>query len=84
MKGLFGDELPDVDPRASNDFAHPARPGTGPAGKACRDCAHLRKREASRAYYKCGLVKPTHGPGTDIRLRDAACMFFDDQGGVTR
>lgn len=51
-----------------------ARPGGGPAGESCRTCACLKATGYNRkTYYKCALVKPTGGPGTDIRLKSPAC-----------
>lgn len=50
--------------------------GGGPAGKKCADCAHLRAHRRTKTFYKCGLKKITHGPGTDIGYRDPACADF--------
>lgn len=77
MKDLFGVEVPDVDPPPRTDWAHPAKPGTGPEGKTCKTCDHLRVNAMSKNYYKCGLIKATGGPGTDIHLKDAACAYYD-------
>jgi hypothetical protein len=53
-------------------------PGAGPAGMKCKDCAHFRRvAGGSRTFFKCGLVKPTGGPGTDIRMGIPACEFFE-------
>ena len=76
MKDLFGEEIIEHAP-ARRDHAHAARPGTGPLGQFCRDCASLRcHTPGGRRYYKCGLVAMTAGPATDIRLKDPACQFF--------
>ena len=58
---------------------HAGIPGTGPEGETCGTCAHCaRLNHAANAYHKCLLCRPrwTHGPGTDIRKRDAACSFW--------
>lgn len=36
-----------------------------------------RCREFAKRYWKCGLVKATGGPGTDIRLKWAACSRWE-------
>jgi hypothetical protein len=76
MTDLFGDIIPLVE-NVRPDLAHPARPGSGPSGKTCKDCRHRVVREMSRRYQKCGLMSLSHGPATDIRLRDAACSCFE-------
>lgn len=49
-------------------------PGSGPAGETCRSCAHYcRVQGGVKTYPKCGLVKWSHGPGTDIKARAPAC-----------
>lgn len=47
--------------------------GSGPAGETCGSCAKCYRVEFSKVYWKCALVKPTCGPGTDIRRKWAAC-----------
>ncbi len=50
--------------------------GTGPAGETCGSCRfHQRVGHHDQSYFKCGLVPHlhTHGPGSDIRLKWAAC-----------
>lgn len=47
--------------------------GSGPVGETCRTCAHARCVKYAKTYHKCALVKATGGPGTDIRLKWAAC-----------
>lgn len=50
--------------------------GTGPEGETCRTCKHLaRIRYHDKNYLKCGLMEHhwTHGPGSDIRAKYAAC-----------
>ena len=48
-------------------------PATGVAladnGETCGTCGNLR----GSGYYKCALVKSTHGAGTDIRRSWPAC-----------
>lgn len=65
----------------------PAPIGSGPEGRTCRDCAHYCVVDYhDRTYRKCGLMRAlwTHGPGTDIRARWAACREFEeDPGGPT-
>jgi len=51
-----------------------ARPGTGPRGETCKGCAcAYQSHGGNRSYWKCSLVVPTSGPGTDIRLKSPAC-----------
>ena len=51
--------------------------GSGPKGETCRTCAHSRCVRLAKVYHKCALVKATGGPGTDIRLKWAACSRFE-------
>ena len=52
-------------------------PGAGPDGETCGSCTHVRLQSAtSRRYYKCGIGTITRGPGTDIRLKTAACELW--------
>lgn len=62
--------------------AHPANPGSGPGGETCGTCGNCRVIEirSGRRFRKCALVKPTHGEGTDLRIKDAACMFWRPLG----
>lgn len=67
-------EVGDREPRPIPKGGYPARPGTGPAGETCRTCRHLRRTTwRGKAYFKCGLVRATHGAGTDIRAGADAC-----------
>lgn len=51
-----------------------SRPGTGPRSETCRTCAcAVVHRHNAKNYWKCSLVRPTSGPGTDIRLKSPAC-----------
>jgi hypothetical protein len=74
---LFGLPLPPPKPKHRvGGYAH--APGTGPLGETCRQCKHATNHPwHDRNYYKCDLVKPTHGPGTDIRLKSPACWAWD-------
>lgn len=58
-------------------YARP--PGSGPAGETCKTCQHSYGVElrSGKRYWKCGLVKATGGPGTDIRLKSPACSKFE-------
>jgi hypothetical protein len=70
---LFGGYTPLVE--STRDLAHPHAMGSGPAGETCGTCSNLvRVRYHDKGYLKCGLVVWSHGPGTDIRLKDAACF----------
>ena len=46
-------------------------------GETCGTCGHRRSNSWGRkTYYKCGLRKATAGPGTDLRLKWAACRLW--------
>jgi hypothetical protein len=74
---LFGNSPPPPKPKNRvGGYAH--QPGTGPEGETCRWCMHrVLHTWHDRNYYKCDLVKPTHGPGTDIRLKSPACWEWN-------
>ena len=57
---------------------HAAQPGTGPAGETCKTCAHKASNRRAKTYWKCGLTRATWtgGSGSDIRLKDPACSFW--------
>ena len=74
MNDLFGQEIKSEPKRAGQPKGYAAAPGTGPDGQFCRTCAHAWSRGR---YWKCDLVNPTRGPGTDIRLKSPACRFWD-------
>ena len=78
MKDLFGNTPEKLEDRYKGRHgAHPARPGTGPEGRICKDCRYCKKLEYhTRTYYKCEMVVWTHGLGTDLRLKDEACGWF--------
>lgn len=73
---LFGWDQP-TQPKAKAKSGQPkgnAAPiGSGPEGETCRTCKHAYCVSYAKTYWKCGLVKATGGPGTDIRLKWAAC-----------
>ncbi len=79
MKGLFPDiELVEPEPskRRPKKAGHYASPGTGPKDETCGTCRYLvRIQLSSKAVHKCELARHcwTHGPGSDIRCKDAAC-----------
>lgn len=52
---------------------NPSPIGSGPAGETCGSCLNACYVEHAKRYWKCRLVKHTAGPGTDIRLKWAAC-----------
>lgn len=85
---LLGDPLviepatgkPAIRRRKPGTRAYPALPGSGPADKQCRDCAHYRSvRGGVRSYPKCALMQArwSHGPATDIRAKSTACSKFE-------
>lgn len=51
--------------------------GSGPTGQTCGSCKHSYCVEYAKRYHKCRLVKATGGPGTDIRLKWAACSRWE-------
>lgn len=82
MKDLFGNEITveqakEIErkgKRKTMPNGNAAPRGSGPAGETCGTCRHAyNSGSSSKSYYKCQLVKPTRGIGTDIRLKWAAC-----------
>lgn len=71
----FGDGTPKKNRDTPRGNASPI--GSGPAGETCRTCAHSYCYECAKRYWKCDLVKPTHSPKTDIRLKWAACSQWE-------
>ena len=74
---LFGEPVPHPHRMVAGGYAY--RPGTGPAGERCGTCAccYLAARRNPKArHYKCALVTPTFGPGTDIVLKSPACWAW--------
>lgn len=57
---------------------HAGPPGSGPAGETCGSCGSLHRREmySGRGFYKCELRRAdwTGGRGSDVSVRDAACL----------
>lgn len=64
-----------------NPEAYAGRPGEGPAGKTCGDCRWfvVRFGSARRRYFKCGRVRWTPAPATDIRKNMPACEKFEER-----
>lgn len=65
-----------VEPRG-----YAALPGTGPAGKCCRDCAHYtHKGNVAGSYPKCWLNRArwTGGRGSDILAKAPACSRYEE------
>lgn len=51
--------------------------GAGPEGETCQTCAFVVSSGNAGKYKKCGKQNITHGPGTDILMKDAACRLFE-------
>jgi len=59
-------------------LATPSPIGSAQTDETCKTCQHSYKRAGgTKSYWKCGLMKPSHGKGTDIRLRWAACSRWE-------
>jgi hypothetical protein len=59
-----------------------AQPGSGPEGETCKTCRHrVRVGGGTRSYPKCQLMQHawTCGPGSDIRVRTAACSRWESR-----
>lgn len=79
---LFPDQ-PHTPAMPKGNRAHPGIPGDGPGGESCRTCSHpVLPGGTAKNYYKCGLMRPfwTHGPGSDIHLKDPACPKWEKKG----
>lgn len=67
--------------KATQPKGHAQPPGSGPAGETCGTCAAYSRINDGTAgtFRKCGKAqhKWTHGPGSDIRKRDAACTEWE-------
>jgi hypothetical protein len=66
--------------RGPLDKAHPYHPGSGPKGQTCGICSKLCRVEYhNKTYRKCHVLMRywSHGPGTDIRCKDAACKSWE-------
>jgi hypothetical protein len=81
MNDLFGNEIVPAACGPKRSYAHPDRPGTGPQGEACASCSHVRR---VGRYFKCAVIKEswTHGPGSDLRLKDKACSRWEKSVGA--
>ena len=56
-------------------------PGTGPADKTCRQCAHyVRTNGHAKRYPKCGKNRArwTHGRASDILASSPSCKYFTE------
>lgn len=69
MADLFGQSNTTF---SGNPNAYAGRPGAGPEGMTCGDCAFIHGGK----YKKCGLVKSTASEATDIRCKTPACQRF--------
>ena len=54
--------------------------GKGPDDSTCRTCQHLigTTTGSGKRFYKCLMQSITNGPGTDIRMKDEACVLFEE------
>jgi len=54
-------------------------PGRGPIGERCGTCAHCtyERRRNPRRWYKCSLGSLSHSEASDIRLKTAACQYWE-------
>lgn len=61
----------------------PDRVGSGPAGETCGTCVYCVQSPTARrpSTLKCSVVQDwwTHGAGTDIRARWAACSHWEQR-----
>jgi hypothetical protein len=75
MNDLFGNEIVPAACGPKRSYAHPDRPGTGPKGQTCGTCCHRRATGNAGRFWKCAVIQAawTHGPGSDLRLKDPAC-----------
>lgn len=77
----FGDPLPkgaQKKRKRDDSLRGNAAPiGSGPKGETCKTCIHAYCSKYAKRYWKCRLVKPTHSPKTDIRLKWAACSRWE-------
>lgn len=68
--------------RSPRKRGHAGFPGGGPRGETCGSCEHIvRTGTCRRTYFKCALIKWTHGAATDIRKRDPACGRWEQPEG---
>ena len=50
-------------------------------GKTCKDCSNCKAtgKRHTHNYYKCLLKGNSRGPGTDLRLKWPACIYFKEK-----
>jgi hypothetical protein len=73
MRDMFGMEIEEAPVKGG----YAAHPGSGPQDRTCGDCKYFEEVfYHNKKYFKCALVKWTHGPGTDIRKNWQACRKF--------
>ena len=52
------------------------------SGYQCKHCKFVTTNQKANTYYKCNKHPITNGPGTDIRLKDPACILFEIKGAL--
>lgn len=80
-------DSPDVRRRKRNEalIANGIHPTTRvllrqPVGQeTCGTCKHTFAHTISKTYWKCRLVRMTHGPGTDVKKKRPACEKWEAQ-----
>ena len=86
MRDLFGNEITVEESkvierkgkRKTLPKGNAAPIGSGPDCETCGSCKYAyRSGSPRKVYYKCRLVQPTIGIGTDIRLKWAACSRWE-------
>ncbi len=67
---------------ARKDTAHAGKPGSGPVGSTCGDCAWSvwQKDDRGRRCLKCNLTDWDRLEATDIRPEDHGCNYCDPRG----
>lgn len=86
---LFGEPIAPPPPltaggkkkRDETPKGYAAKPGTGPAGKTCRNCQHYTHvRSGAGVYRKCKLMEFRWSAcyATDIRAGSPACSRFEE------
>lgn len=69
--------------RAGKRRGHAGAPGGGPAGETCGSCRHVltSRSRSGKTFVKCGLMRAhwTHGGGSDVRRKDAACLHWKEK-----
>lgn len=80
---LFGQPVVvEKDRKTTKPNGYAARPGSGPAGMTCLDCAHYcRVHRGNGVFRKCLKMeaKWTRGAGSDILARSPACRWFEQE-----